>query len=514
MSSTLRAIAVAGCTATLISTGFITGVAPSVANPAPAFTVKPTFGPVGAKVTLTGATFSGDNAATINGVSATSFTVVSAHKATLVVPSGATTGPVVVTDGTTSQSGPNFSVQQPTTGAALISATSLHFATPLTVTGTLTKKASSTPVAGQLAALQHRVAGSNAWTHVKGTHTLTTGAKGRVSWVLKPAANGKYRIHFRASHSYLGVTTSARSIKVSPRFQNRSIHTVPVLSTSQIKGTIHPHVSGVVYLQVKVNGKWQHAGHQMLVAGHYSFSIQPKSYGKLRYRLVWRSDGVHSRSISKPIQLQVVKRQLALGDTGPDVHALLKRLRALHYDTGPVSSSYGTDALHAVTAFEKVNGLTKNGIVTTAVWNKLNHPTRPHLRHPDSSAALSVEVNKKKQILMLAKYGKIWRILDTSTAGGYLYTDSEGQTERAETPDGHFTIQYKLIGWHKSKLGELYYPSYFTNTGYAIHGEGNGNDGGEVPPYAASHGCVRITNNAVLRYYNMLTVGTSVWIYG
>ena len=67
---------------------------------------------------------------------------------------------------------------------------------------------------------------------------------------------------------------------------------------------------------------------------------------------------------------------------------------------------------------------------------------------------------------------------------------------------GHFSIQYKQTGWQKSKLGELYYPSYFTNTGYAIHGEGNGNGGGEVPPYPNSHGCVRITNNAVLRYYN------------
>ncbi|MBV9486143.1 MAG: L,D-transpeptidase, partial [Frankiaceae bacterium] len=91
---------------------------------------------------------------------------------------------------------------------------------------------------------------------------------------------------------------------------------------------------------------------------------------------------------------------------------------------------------------------------------------------------------------------------------------SDGTSQQAITPNGHFSIQYKLTGWHKSKLGELYYPSYFTNTGYAIHGEGNGNSSGEVPPYPNSHGCVRITNNAVLRYFDDLAVGTSVWIYG
>jgi lipoprotein-anchoring transpeptidase ErfK/SrfK len=137
----------------------------------------------------------------------------------------------------------------------------------------------------------------------------------------------------------------------------------------------------------------------------------------------------------------------------------------------------------------------------------------PHLKHPVSSG-YAVEVNIEKQVLLISKDGQIWRILDTSTAGGYLYTDSEGQTERAITPRGHFSFQYKLTGTVKSKLGTLYYPSYFNDSGYAIHGEGDGNDGGEVPPYANSHGCVRITDNAVLRYYyKVFTVGTSVWIY-
>ena len=53
----------------------------------------------------------------------------------------------------------------------------------------------------------------------------------------------------------------------------------------------------------------------------------------------------------------------------------------------------------------------------------------------------------------------------------------------------------------------LYRPAYFNNTGYAIHGSPS------VPAYPASHGCIRITNPAMDRYYETLTVGVPVSIY-
>jgi N-acetylmuramoyl-L-alanine amidase len=269
-----------------------------------------------------------------------------------------------------------------------------------------------------------------------------------------------------------------------------------------------------VYLQRDVNGKWKTVHEGTLAGGHFSFGISPSSLGTLKYRVVRHPDAQHGSSVSRALKVQVVHRTLSLGASGRDVLALQKRLAHLHYDLGARNGSYGTDTLHAVTAFEKVNGLAKDGETGPKVWAALNHPKVAHLKHPDASTGLAVEVNIHKQILLLSRHGKIWRILDTSTAGGYQYTGSDGQTETAITPTGHFTIQYKITGWHKSALGEMYYPSYFNDSGYAIHGEGNGNSGSEVPPYPNSHGCVRISNNAVLRYYSMLTVGTSVWIYG
>ena len=510
MSSRLRWLAVASSTALLVA-----GLA-SVADASGGaqFTLTPTFGQLGSTLTLSGADFTGETGATINSVASDNFKVIdSGQKATLVVPAGATSGPVVVT-GAHTLNGPDFTLQQKAAGTASLSTSRLTYTQPLVVTGTLTVASTGHPVAGQPAVLQHRAAGGTSWHHAKGTTTQTTGRLGRATWEVTPSANGSYRVVFLRTPTYTKVTTGAHSYKVQPLLGLRRIHTVPVLSQSEISGRIRPHIDGTVYLQRFINGGWHRAGTSSVVDGRYAFTVSPSTLGSLSYRVVWRYDGLHAAAKTSPLHLEVVNRDLSIGDSGPDVRTLQKRLHKLHYYVGSRSTYYGDDILHAVTAFEKVQGFTPNGEVTMQVWKRLNHPRRVHLRHA-TAGTYEVEVNLGKQVLLMAHDGKITSILDTSTAGGYLYTNSEGGTSRAITPTGHFSIQYKLTGTRVSKLGTLYYPSYFTTTGYAIHGEGNGNDGGEVPPYPNSHGCVRITDDAVLHFFSSpyLAVGTSVWIY-
>jgi N-acetylmuramoyl-L-alanine amidase len=192
--------------------------------------------------------------------------------------------------------------------------------------------------------------------------------------------------------------------------------------------------------------------------------------------------------------------------TGPDVTALQRRLRTLHYDVGAVNGSFGFDTQHAVVAFQKVQSMSRDGVVGAAVWQRLTAPRAPHLLHPLSSAA-GVEVDLTHQVLYYGVDGHIRRIFDSSTGGGYTYTGSDGQSHTAITPTGHFHIVYKRDGWVSAPLGELYRPAYFNYDGYAIHGET------EVPNYPASHGCVRITVPAMDRFNAKLPVGLSVWIY-
>ena len=74
------------------------------------------------------------------------------------------------------------------------------------------------------------------------------------------------------------------------------------------------------------------------------------------------------------------------------------------------------------------------------------------------------------------------------------------------TPQGRFVIQRKIDAWRRSKLGLLYRPAYFVG-GYALHGAPS------VPPFPASHGCIRITTTAMDRWFARMPVGTPMLVY-
>ena len=78
----------------------------------------------------------------------------------------------------------------------------------------------------------------------------------------------------------------------------------------------------------------------------------------------------------------------------------------------------------------------------------------------------------------------------------------------ATTPTGTFRLFRQVNGLDVSPLGELWRPKYFTG-GYAIHGAAS------VPPYPVSHGCVRVSIEAMdwLWASNRLPLGTVVRIY-
>ena len=63
-----------------------------------------------------------------------------------------------------------------------------------------------------------------------------------------------------------------------------------------------------------------------------------------------------------------------------------------------------------------------------------------------------------------------------------------------------------MDGFDPSPLGTLYDPMYFTG-GYAIHGNPS------VPPYPASHGCVRVPMWIAPILYASNDYGETVYVY-
>jgi lipoprotein-anchoring transpeptidase ErfK/SrfK len=202
--------------------------------------------------------------------------------------------------------------------------------------------------------------------------------------------------------------------------------------------------------------------------------------------------------------VQVDPRDLGRGDRGADVLTLEQRLAAQKADVGRIDGVFDYDLLHAVIAFQKSQGIARTGRYDSATRVRLGSSTPVRLRYPKAGRA--IEIDLRKQVLYLSEGGVLRRILDVSSGSGRLYVQ-DGITHRAVTPLGSFAITRKINDpYHESPLGILYRPAYFYG-GYAVHGSSS------VPTYPASHGCIRITDPAMDRLYDLLTIGTPVTVY-
>jgi lipoprotein-anchoring transpeptidase ErfK/SrfK len=159
---------------------------------------------------------------------------------------------------------------------------------------------------------------------------------------------------------------------------------------------------------------------------------------------------------------------------------------------------------HAITAFQKVEGRKRTGVLSTGDLEVLRFAEAPTARF--QTGAPHVEIDLTRQVLFLTDgAGAVVRILPVSSGNEKKYFD-QGKWQVAHTPRGHFRIERKLNGVRKASLGNLYYPNYFYG-GVAIHGSSS------VPAHPASHGCVRIPRFADRAFSGMVRVGTEVFVY-
>jgi N-acetylmuramoyl-L-alanine amidase len=194
---------------------------------------------------------------------------------------------------------------------------------------------------------------------------------------------------------------------------------------------------------------------------------------------------------------------LRSGADGPQVVALQRRLAEFGYQVREADGQFGSETHHAVVAFQKVNHLDRDGVVGPVTRRALERSRVPRPR--STKAGFHVEADLTLQVVYMVEDGKILEILDASSASGQTYV-VDGDVRLAVTPLGSFRIQRKIDAWRKSDLGLLYRPAYFIG-GYALHGAPS------VPPFPASHGCIRITTTAMDRWFDKLPVGTPMLVY-
>jgi peptidoglycan hydrolase-like protein with peptidoglycan-binding domain len=263
------------------------------------------------------------------------------------------------------------------------------------------------------------------------------------------------------------------------------------------KGTINGRYDGATVAAVSALQRATHVG----VSGYFDRQTAP-AFAALYIRDVPRSSA--AISASRVPATKTTTAPLSLGSKGQTVAKLQKRLTSLGYRPGATDGLYGASTASAVLAFEKREGLPRDGQAGSQVLSALQHPTGAG---PKSGLPTPrVEVDIARQIAFVVRPHQPVITLNVSTGSGLSYTVPGGGRDVAYTPVGSFKVLRKISGDEVAPLGTLHSPSYFYR-GWAIHGASS------VPAYPASHGCVRVSNTDADWLFPLIPVGTTVVLY-
>ncbi|MEO8093009.1 MAG: L,D-transpeptidase family protein [bacterium] len=178
------------------------------------------------------------------------------------------------------------------------------------------------------------------------------------------------------------------------------------------------------------------------------------------------------------------------GQHGEDVQLFNRLLRRQGYYVS-VGKGYGEPTKRAVMAFRKVNRMSRNFDATSGMFRRLADG-KGSFRLARPGAGRHVEVDVSRQVMVLADHGRAQYIFHVSTGA-------------PATPSDRGTYRFYRRQPGFNSIG-MYYSVYY-NRGEAIHGYHS------VPPYNASHGCIRnpIPNSRFI--YNWVSIGMQIFVY-
>lgn len=194
-----------------------------------------------------------------------------------------------------------------------------------------------------------------------------------------------------------------------------------------------------------------------------------------------------------PTALPLTGEVLSEKSTGAEVFLMQIRLTERGYWLSDSPGFFGASTRHGLTAFQKFMGLPRSGKLDAATRFVLG-ATRDRATPMSNKSGRYVEVDLGRQVLIVSENNAVLWVFDISSG-----------KKSTPTPRGTFRVQRQINGQRISKLGQLWRPKYFTG-GYALHGSPS------VPTTAASHGCVRMTNQEINFIWdvNLIPIGTPI----
>jgi peptidoglycan hydrolase-like protein with peptidoglycan-binding domain len=183
------------------------------------------------------------------------------------------------------------------------------------------------------------------------------------------------------------------------------------------------------------------------------------------------------------------------GSRDPKVRRVQKRLWRLGYlPRAGVDGLDGYRTRQAVMAFQSWEGLERDGIAGPITKAALAEARRPKPR--PGGPPKRIEVFRSRGVALLVKEGRTKRAIHVSTGA-----------PGTATPTGTYQVFRKeRNSWSVPFSTWLPYASYFNN-GIAFH------EYPDVPPYPASHGCVRVPAPEAPFVYDFAAIGTTVRVH-
>jgi hypothetical protein len=314
--------------------------------------------------------------------------------------------------------------------------------------------------------------------------TTRTDNRGRFSTRLQP----RYNTTLRAR--WLVAVSPSVHLKVKP-IVNVDLGSVYLFGRSRVSGRVLPlHRGDRVKLGLVRNGNTVIRQRVRLNRkSKFSTTFAIKKPGSYKIRAMFDNEQ-HVPGFDSTTTRGTATPSLSTGSRGTYVANLEKRLDDLGYHLTGIDGYYDYRTSDAMIAFNKVQGRSRVGYVTSSTWHALAEPRIP--KPVAKTPKFHVEVDQTKQVLYMVRDGKVRKILHVSTGAG------------GATRNGVYHFFREVNG---TSGGGLYYPTYFDGL-RAIHGWPS------VPTYNASHGCVRVPMWAAKWAFDTVKLGDEIRVYG
>jgi hypothetical protein len=212
--------------------------------------------------------------------------------------------------------------------------------------------------------------------------------------------------------------------------------------------------------------------------------------GKYIARVSKAPTGQQSGGTAKSKKFSLKYFDLDPGDRGPAVKLFNQLLRKEgYYDTD--GHHYGSHTQRAVMAFRKVNGMERTFNADPQIFKMLAEG-KGAFKPKYGGSGKHVEVDISRQVMALVNDGKAQYVFHVSTGAAATPSDQGGYTFYRKDPG------FNSLG--------MYYSVYY-NRGEATHGYHS------VPPYPASHGCIRNPIPDSIFIYNWIDLGDKMYVY-